>query len=130
MAAELPPQSRHASQDLVDVLSSNSTTVDSDETLEKIETTKSRRSTRTVKERQFEPINPGDREELNRIASTFTRTNTNHSRRSQSNAGDDLERKDTLAGISAGDAVLDPSSPEFDSYKWARMYVDNYPIHN
>jgi ATP-binding cassette subfamily G (WHITE) protein 2 (PDR) len=70
------------------------------------------------RERTFEPIGSGDREELKRIASNFggnaelvrtaTRTST-------------LERRDTLAGINFGDAVLDPSSKEFDVYKWARM---------
>ncbi|KAE8442468.1 hypothetical protein EG329_003311 [Mollisiaceae sp. DMI_Dod_QoI] len=69
---------------------------------------------------EFVPINEGDREELHRIASTFggsialTRTNTAASR---------LTRRDTLAGVSIGDPVLDPSSPEFDVYKWLRMLM-------
>jgi len=70
------------------------------------------------RERPFEPIGSGDREELKRIASNFggnaelVRTATRIST---------LERRDTLAGINFGDAVLDPSSKEFDVYKWARM---------
>jgi hypothetical protein len=34
-----------------------------------------------------------------------------------------LERKDTLYGVDIGDPVLDPKSPEFNPYKWFRMYV-------
>src|SRR6266536_870915 len=62
------------------------------------------------RERPFEPIGSGDREELMRIASNFggnaelVRTATRAST---------LERKDTLAGLSLGDAVLDLSSREF-----------------
>ena len=73
----------------------------------------------TVREPRFEPINAGDRQELHRIASSIgrpaslVRTATSHSSA--------LERKDTLAGVDLGDAVLDPNSPEFDAYKWARM---------
>jgi ATP-binding cassette subfamily G (WHITE) protein 2 (PDR) len=77
-------------------------------------------TTRTVtRERTFEPILPGDKEALTRLASNFsaaggslTRTDTR---------GSELQRSDTLAGIQIGDAVLDPRSPEFDVYKWSRM---------
>ena len=34
-----------------------------------------------------------------------------------------LDRKDTLAGIEQDDPVLNPSSPEFDFYKWVRMFM-------
>jgi ATP-binding cassette subfamily G (WHITE) protein 2 (PDR) len=72
----------------------------------------------TIREREFEPICPGDRAELTRIATTIGRTIS----LKPSHPGDiDLQRVDTLAGISIGDAVLDPQSPEFDVYKWARM---------
>lgn len=87
---------------------------DFDDKLERVETTKSTRD-----RRQFEPIGPGDREELQRIATTFSgraalsRTNTAVS--------GGLSRQDTLAGVSLGDPVLDPGSPEFDAYKWSRM---------
>jgi ATP-binding cassette subfamily G (WHITE) protein 2 (PDR) len=69
----------------------------------------------TARERQFEPIRAGDREELHRLASTLGRTE------SYISTPDALERVDTLAGIQVGDSVLDPTSPDFDVYKWARM---------
>ncbi len=71
----------------------------------------------TARERQFQPIRAGDREELHRLASTLGRTE------SYISARDALERVDTLAGVQLGDSVLDPTSPDFDVYKWARMYV-------
>ncbi|KAH7413485.1 putative ABC transporter CDR4 [Cadophora sp. MPI-SDFR-AT-0126] len=89
---------------------------DVDEKLERVQTTKSMRD-----RREFEPVRPGDREELHRIASTFSgrspmsRTNTALSA--------PLERPDTLAGVNVGDPVLDPGSPEFDVYKWSRMMM-------
>lgn len=92
----------------------SSTDVEETQALERSETSRS-----TWENRQFEPIRSGDREELHRIASEFggsvalARTITQ-----QSSA---LERKDTLAGIQVGDDVLDPSSPDFDAYKWSRM---------
>jgi hypothetical protein len=85
-----------------------------------LERTQTNRTSRSARERrQFEPIRSGDREELHRIASEFggsvslQRTATVQSSR--------LERKDTLYGVQLGDPVLDPSSPEFDVYKWSRM---------
>tara|TARA_R110002060_G_scaffold77988_2_gene90328 strand:+ start:955 stop:1470 length:516 start_codon:yes stop_codon:yes gene_type:complete len=89
---------------------------DVDEKLERVETTRSMRD-----RRQFQPVTTRDRAELQRIASTFSgrdalsRTNTALSA--------PLERPDTLAGISLGDPVVDPGSPEFDVYKWSRMFV-------
>lgn len=121
MAASQPSISHEASKKIVDIESNGSTDI-VDSGLEKVDTRKTSRSQRTANEREFAPIRNGDREELHRIASGFQRTNTGFSTGSHSSAGhDDLERKDTLAGIKAGDPVLDPSSPEFDSYKWARM---------
>ena len=35
----------------------------------------------------------------------------------------DLERKDTLAGVTADDARLNPEEPEFDIYVWARAFM-------
>jgi ATP-binding cassette, subfamily G (WHITE), member 2, PDR len=69
----------------------------------------------TARERQFEPIRAGDREELHRLASSLGRTESYISTPAA------LERVDTLAGIQVGDSVLDPTSPDFDVYKWARM---------
>ena len=97
--------------------SNSSTDVEEKDGLERMQTSGTTRSAR--ERRQFEPIRSGDREELHRIASSFggsvalQRTMTAHS--------DALSRRDTLAGIQLGDAVLDPASPEFDVYKWSRM---------
>jgi len=87
--------------------------VDAEEDLQK---TYTRKSTR---ERTFEPINSGDRAELTRIASTFGPSVSLH--RSISNGNQNLERTDTLAGITLDDEVLDPKSANFDVYKWTRM---------
>jgi hypothetical protein len=92
----------------------SSTDVERKEGLERIQTSKS-----AHERRQFEPIRSGDREELHRIASSFGGSVAlARSMTAESNA---LERRDTLAGVQLGDAVLDPSSPEFDVYKWSRM---------
>jgi hypothetical protein len=69
--------------------------------------------------RQFEPIRTGDAEELTRIASSFEGAGGSITRTSTARSG--LQRRDTLAGVNLGDPVLDPKSPEFDPYKWARM---------
>jgi hypothetical protein len=80
--------------------------------LQRTQTSKSARE-----RREFAPIRAGDAAELTRLATeldgggSVTRTST----------ATGLERRDTLAGINIGDAVLDPRSPEFDPYKWARM---------
>ncbi|EEH23444.2 hypothetical protein PABG_05655 [Paracoccidioides brasiliensis Pb03] len=55
--------------------------------------------------------------ELSRIASVFSHADEH------STATDSLARIDTLAGLQLGDAVLNPSSPQFDFYKWARMLM-------
>jgi ATP-binding cassette subfamily G (WHITE) protein 2 (PDR) len=67
----------------------------------------------------FSPINPGDTEELLRIATSLENEGASAVR--TSTRGSELQRRDSLAGIHMGDAVLDPKSPEFDVYKWARM---------
>lgn len=38
-------------------------------------------------------------------------------------AGQSLQRQDTIAGINPGDPVIDPTKPEFDFYKWTRMFL-------
>ena len=98
--------------------SSTAAEVDDEKSL-RIQRTQTSRSAR--ERREFAPIRAGDAEELTRIATklegegSITRTSTR---------GGELQRKDTLAGVNVGDAVLDPKSPEFDPYKWARMRVD------
>ncbi|KAN0109951.1 putative ABC transporter CDR4 [Hyaloscypha variabilis] len=87
-----------------------------------LERTKTSGTTRSALERrQFEPIRSGDREELQRIASSFGGSVALH--RTMTGRSGVLERRDTLAGIQLGDAVLDPSSPEFNVYKWSKMLV-------
>lgn len=79
------------------------------------------RSAREKRETEFQPIAAGDRDELYRIASSFTGAGTAVTRTSTRASG--LERRDTLYGVNIGDPVLDPRSSEFDPYKWSRMYV-------
>jgi hypothetical protein len=97
--------------------SHSSTDVEEKDGLERTQTSRTSRSAQ--ERRQFEPIRSGDREELNRIASSFAGSVALQRTMTVQSSG--LERKDTLAGIQLGDAVLDPSSPEFDVYKWSRM---------
>ncbi|EEP75711.1 hypothetical protein UREG_00558 [Uncinocarpus reesii 1704] len=59
-----------------------------------------------------------DGSENAQIAAVLSRTSTR-----QAGDGTQLQRRDTLAGIQVGDPVLDPTSPEFDFYKWARMFM-------
>lgn len=82
----------------------------------------SRSSSEALPEEQrvFEHIPPEDREELSRIASNFPRH-----RATDSGVGSmgGIERKDTLEDVELGDPVLDPTSDQFDHYKWARMVL-------
>lgn len=68
----------------------------------------------------LEYIRPEDREELTRIASNFPRH-----RAVDSGVGgmSKVEKKDTLEDVELGDPVLDPTSDQFDHYKWARMML-------
>jgi hypothetical protein len=76
------------------------------------------RSGKLTRQNTFEPINSGDREALHQIASQFS----GHDELTRIATGtSNLERRDTLAGLELGDAVLDPRSPDFDLYKWVRM---------
>ncbi|TVY84470.1 ZEB2-regulated ABC transporter [Lachnellula suecica] len=94
---------------------SGDSSTDVEPTLERTQTEQSTR------ERQYEPINIGDREELHRIASSFG--GSVGLRRTKTSGSSALQRNDTLAGVEIGDPVLDPSSPEFDMYKWLRMMM-------
>jgi ATP-binding cassette, subfamily G (WHITE), member 2, PDR len=101
------------------VPSHSSTDIEKDG-LERAQTSGTSYTSRSAQERrQFEPIRSGDREELHRIASSFAGSVALQRTITAQPSG--LERTDTLAGIQLGDAVLDPSSPEFDVYKWSRM---------
>jgi len=98
------------------VPTNSSTDVEENDELERTQTSSS-----AWERRQFEPVRSGDREELQRIASAFGGSMA--LARSRTRESTKLERKDTLAGVNIGDDVLDPSSPEFDVYKWTRMCV-------
>ncbi|KAJ5682248.1 hypothetical protein N7462_005413 [Penicillium macrosclerotiorum] len=68
----------------------------------------------------FEHIRPEDRQQLSRIASNFPR----HRAADSGVAGmGNIERKDTLEDLELGDPVLDPTSDQFNHYKWARMML-------
>ena len=112
-----PSEDSYSEDPLARVESHRTTNLDeSDTTLHKTNTSKSVRD-----RRQFEPIRSGDREELHRIASSFGGSiSLNRTKTRESSA---LERRDTLAGVNIGDAVLDPKSPEFDVYIWSKMLV-------
>lgn len=99
--------------------SSSESSVSGSEGKEHLERTRTNSSQRTQREPQFEPIAQGDRAELQRIASEFGGSVA--LARTRTNASQALERTDTLAGIEIGHPALDPSAPEFDVYKWARM---------
>lgn len=70
--------------------------------------------------RQFAPIRSGDAEELQRIATSLEGAGGGSITRTSTRA-EGLQRRDTLADVHIGDPVLNPNSPEFDAYKWARM---------
>lgn len=113
MASEPVPIAQNEGEPLaITRTSSIETSVDGIEEVEKLGKIQ---TSATARERQFEPIRAGDREELCRLASTLGRTE------SYISTPEALERVDTLAGIQIGDSVLDPTSPDFDAYKWARM---------
>ncbi|KKK17140.1 ATP-binding cassette transporter [Aspergillus rambellii] len=67
----------------------------------------------------FEEINSERKTELARIASNFHRRSTAESGVSRKT----LERKDTIDEMSLDDPVFDPTSDQFDHYKWARMMI-------
>lgn len=76
--------------------------------------------------RDFEEVIPGDRAELRRIATGLRSRSTSFATsigdlQHSTTAREVLTRKDTLHNVNIGDPVLDPTSPEFDGYKWARM---------
>ncbi|KAF2731319.1 ATP-binding cassette transporter [Polyplosphaeria fusca] len=81
-------------------------------------------ATRTLSERDEDlPFDPEVAEAIRKIASrTYTR-NSGISRTNSVAGSSNLARLDTLAGVSLGDPVLDPTRPEFDMYKWTRMFV-------
>ena len=89
-----------------------------DEKVHQIQRSQTSKSAR--ERRQFSPIRSGDAEELQRIATSLEGAGGGSITRTSTRA-EGLQRRDTLADVHLGDPVLDPKSPEFDSYKWARM---------
>jgi len=98
--------------------SSSSTNVELEDDVGELKKIQTSRTTRT--ERNFEPISPGDRAQLARLASNFSGVGDGSMTRSSTRAST-LARKDTLYGVDVGNPVLDPTSPEFDPYKWSRL---------
>jgi ATP-binding cassette subfamily G (WHITE) protein 2 (PDR) len=96
---------------------SSSTDVEDENELKMVQTSQSVRDRRA-----FEPVRSGDKEELQRIATTFGESVALARTKSHATTGG-LQKQDTLANLEFGDPVLDPSSPEFDVYKWTRMLV-------
>jgi len=110
---------------LVPAQSSSSTNVELEDDVGELKKIQTSRTTRT--ERNFEPISPGDRAQLTRLASNFSVVGDGSMTRS-STRGSNLTRKDTLYGVDVGNPVLDPKSPEFDPYKWSRLLVNGKPL--
>lgn len=117
MASNSPQLELHSSNTLTATTSDSISESDGDN-IEELGRTQTSATARMAREWQFEPIHAGDREELTRLASSLSRRESVFS---PQNIENELDRKDTLAGIQLGDAVLDPTSPDFDAYKWARM---------
>lgn len=61
---------------------------------------------------------PNDEADNAHVAALLSRSSSH-----QGGSGAQLERRDTLAGLQLGDPVLDPTKPEFNFYKWARMFM-------
>ncbi|KAH8695262.1 putative ABC multidrug transporter [Talaromyces proteolyticus] len=65
----------------------------------------------------FEPVRPGDREELTRIASSLSSRRASTLGRRESNA---ITRLDTVDELALEDPRLEPANTKFDAYLWAR----------
>jgi ATP-binding cassette subfamily G (WHITE) protein 2 (PDR) len=69
--------------------------------------------------REISPVNPRDPEELCELALRLTRSITVQAADFQ--RGEPLAHQDTR-DIEYGSPSVDPTNPEFDAYKWARMF--------
>ena len=76
---------------------------------------------------EYDPLPPGDRAELRRLATTLrSKSYLSQGQGSTNDTNADpeaLERKDTLYGLELNDEVFDPNSQKFDLYKWIRMTI-------
>ncbi|EAA66292.1 hypothetical protein AN1174.2 [Aspergillus nidulans FGSC A4] len=68
----------------------------------------------------FDEINPGGRAELTRIASNFARRT---STAASTTTGKGIERMDTVDEMTLEDPAFDPTSDQFNHYKWARKIM-------
>jgi ATP-binding cassette, subfamily G (WHITE), member 2, PDR len=70
---------------------------------------------RTTTGNTYAPINAGDRRELTRLATQFSRT--------ASTIQDESLRRTRTVDIPEDDPALDPASKSFDIYKWVRVFI-------
>lgn len=70
-------------------------------------------------DREIIPINPGDPGELCELANRLTRSVTVQT--TESHARNSIGHSET-GDIEYGSPTVDPTRPEFDAYKWARMF--------
>lgn len=85
---------------------------------EKLDTSHRRRQS-NASDREIIPINPSDPVELCELAQRLTRSVTVQT--TDSHARNSLGRSETR-DIEYGSPTVDPTRPEFDAYKWARMF--------
>ncbi|GAB7360025.1 hypothetical protein MBLNU230_g7548t2 [Neophaeotheca triangularis] len=76
--------------------------------------------TNTVDRTAYEPVIPGDREALTRLATNASRVKSQQSRQNSYAGNNDLERRGTLDGLEDDDPKLQPGSASFDLHAWLR----------
>ncbi|RAL58706.1 hypothetical protein DID88_003063 [Monilinia fructigena] len=81
------------------------------------------RTNETAREKQFEEVTAGDRQELRRIATSFEGSQFGRTLTNATGGDDELEKQNTLTGVKLGDSTLDPSSPDFDVIRWTKMMM-------
>ncbi|KAG4026890.1 hypothetical protein MFRU_035g00420 [Monilinia fructicola] len=81
------------------------------------------RTNETAREKEFEEITAGDRQELQRIATSFGGSQLGRTLTNATGENDELEKQHTLTGVKLGDSTLDPNSPDFDVIRWTKMMM-------
>ncbi|KAL3463322.1 ABC-2 type transporter-domain-containing protein [Aspergillus heterothallicus] len=101
--------------------SSNPSSVQQDEIEEPQPQYRFRQNSRAYEDEAtlFEEINPEGKTELKRIASNFPGRTTSFSNAS----GKGIQRMDTVDEMALEDPAFDPTSGQFDHYKWARKMM-------
>lgn len=84
------------------------------------------RTNETAREKEFEEITAGDRQELQRIATSFGGSQLGRTLTNATGENDELEKQHTLTGVKLGDSTLDPNSPDFDVIRWTKMYAPSW----